>query len=128
MSSASPPQSVAPTPTTSTSVDPVPVAPTVVPPPVTPVTSTDQIATPTATTSMSTPPPATPTPTSTASPSIATASADSVGQSAPSSVVFSQFAIGDRVRVQLDLEIFRMMQEGHGGWKDDMAEVRASIS
>ena len=31
---------------------------------------------------------------------------------------------GDLVQVELDVEIFRMMQEGHGGWTDAMAEVR----
>ena len=35
-----------------------------------------------------------------------------------------EFQSGDRVKVQLDLEIFKMMQEGHGGWNDQMAEVR----
>ena len=33
------------------------------------------------------------------------------------------FVSGDRVRVQLEVEIFKMMQEGHGGWSDDMCEV-----
>lgn len=32
------------------------------------------------------------------------------------------FQAGDRVKVQLELEIFKMMQEGHGGWNDQMAE------
>lgn len=36
----------------------------------------------------------------------------------------SHFAVGDHVRVQLEEEIVKMMQEGHGGWQDDMAEVR----
>ena len=31
---------------------------------------------------------------------------------------------GDRVKVQLEVEIFKMMQEGHGGWNDQMTEVR----
>ena len=31
---------------------------------------------------------------------------------------------GDRVRVQLEVEIVKMMQEGHGGWNDQMKEVR----
>lgn len=34
-----------------------------------------------------------------------------------------EFSSGDRVRVQLDEEIFKMMQEGHGGWNDQMVEV-----
>lgn len=33
--------------------------------------------------------------------------------------------VGDRVKVQLEVEIFRQMQEGHGGWNDQMAEVRS---
>lgn len=35
----------------------------------------------------------------------------------------SAFATGDIVRVQLELDVFRVLQEGHGGWMDDMAEV-----
>ena len=35
-----------------------------------------------------------------------------------------KFKAGDRVKVQLEVEIFRQMQEGHGGWNDQMAEVR----
>ena len=35
-----------------------------------------------------------------------------------------KFKVGDRVKVQLEVEIFRQMQEGHGGWNDQMAEVR----
>ena len=31
---------------------------------------------------------------------------------------------GELIQVELDVEIFRMMQEGHGGWNDDMAKVR----
>lgn len=34
-----------------------------------------------------------------------------------------EFSSGDRVRVQLELEVFKMMQEGHGGWNDQMTEV-----
>jgi hypothetical protein len=30
------------------------------------------------------------------------------------------FQAGDRVKVQLELEIFKMMQEGHGGWNDQV--------
>lgn len=36
----------------------------------------------------------------------------------------SKFKAGDRVKVQLEVEVFRAMQEGHGGWNDQMAEVR----
>ena len=30
---------------------------------------------------------------------------------------------GDMVRVQLDLDMFKALQEGHGGWNDQMAGV-----
>ena len=67
----------------------------------------------TAATAIATPSPASPTATAGTEPS------------AVASVV-SPFAIGSHVRVQLELEIhvFRVMQEGHGGWMDDMAEVK----
>ena len=32
-------------------------------------------------------------------------------------------APGDRVRVQLELEVFKLLQDGHGGWNDQMKEV-----
>jgi hypothetical protein len=65
----------------------------------------------TAATAIATPSPASPTATAGTEPSVA-------------SSVASPFAIGGHVRVQLELEIFRVMQEGHGGWMDDMAEVK----
>ena len=34
------------------------------------------------------------------------------------------FAAGDNVRVELEVEIFKMMQEGHGDWDDQLLEVR----
>ena len=34
---------------------------------------------------------------------------------------------GDRVKVQLEADVFRMMQDGHGGWNDQMAEVRTTV-
>ena len=37
--------------------------------------------------------------------------------------VTQKLASGDNVRVQLDIEVFKAMQEGHGGWNDQMAEV-----
>ena len=40
----------------------------------------------------------------------------------------SNLVPGDRVRVELELEIVRMMQEGHGGWNDQMKEVRITIT
>lgn len=33
------------------------------------------------------------------------------------------FALGDNVRVELDVEIFKMMQEGHGEYDDQLLEV-----
>ena len=33
------------------------------------------------------------------------------------------FVVGDLVQVELDVDTFEMMQEGHGGWVDIMAEV-----
>ena len=30
---------------------------------------------------------------------------------------------GDNVRVQLDIDVFKAMQDGHGGWNESMAEV-----
>ena len=32
--------------------------------------------------------------------------------------------VGDRVSVCLDVEVLKAMAQGHGGWIDDMAEVR----
>ncbi|XP_059145038.1 E3 ubiquitin-protein ligase MIB2-like [Physella acuta] len=34
----------------------------------------------------------------------------------------SQFKVGDKVRCDLDVEILKQMQEGHGGWNPRMAE------
>lgn len=31
---------------------------------------------------------------------------------------------GDNVRVELDVEVFKMMQEGHGEWDDELLLVR----
>ena len=36
----------------------------------------------------------------------------------------SEFACADYVCVNLDLEVFQLMQEGHGGWNPAMADVR----
>ena len=33
------------------------------------------------------------------------------------------FKVGDKVRVDLEVEILKAMQEGHGGWNPRMAEV-----
>ena len=34
-----------------------------------------------------------------------------------------QFKVGDKVRVDLEADILKAMQEGHGGWNPRMAEV-----
>ena len=34
-----------------------------------------------------------------------------------------QFKVGDKVRCDLDVEILKQMQEGHGGWNPRMGEV-----
>ena len=117
--SASPLQAVAQnTPT----VAPVPVAPILTPPPSlsAPVTSASPAETPITTG------PAVPTPAAVAALSPATAataiatpspaSPTATAGTEPSAVasVISPFAIGSHVRVQ----------EGHGGWMDDMAEVK----
>ena len=117
--STSPPQAVAQnTPT----VAPVPVAPILTPPPSlsAPVTSASPAETPTTTA------PAEPTLAAVATPSPASPTATAGTEPSAAASVVSPFAIGSHVRVQLELEIhvFRMMQEGHGGWMDDMAEVK----
>lgn len=39
----------------------------------------------------------------------------------------SQFSVGDRVEVLLDIESLKIMQDGHGGWNPRMAEVIGKI-
>ena len=34
-----------------------------------------------------------------------------------------EFAAGDSVRVDVDLQTVKLMQEGHGGWADAMTDV-----
>nr|KAG5706441.1 hypothetical protein BaRGS_032834 [Batillaria attramentaria] len=36
----------------------------------------------------------------------------------------SLFKVGDKVRCDLDMEVLKQMQEGHGGWNQRMSEVR----
>ena len=45
-----------------------------------------------------------------------------VGGSVPNDTS-GDIAAGDTVRVDLDLETVKLLQEGHGGWDDTMAEV-----
>ena len=35
----------------------------------------------------------------------------------------SNYAIGDRVKVDLEIEVVKTLQQGHGGWSDGMKEV-----
>ena len=37
----------------------------------------------------------------------------------------NRLRVGDRVSVCLDVEVLKAMAQGHGGWIDDMAEVRS---
>lgn len=39
----------------------------------------------------------------------------------------TQFSVGDVVRIIDDIAMVHDLQEGHGGWVDDMALVRTSI-
>ncbi len=39
-----------------------------------------------------------------------------------------QFKVGDKVRVDLEADILKAMQDGHGGWNPRMAEVRSRSS
>ena len=34
-----------------------------------------------------------------------------------------EFKSGDSVKVQLETDVFKIMQDGHGGWNDQMSEV-----
>lgn len=34
------------------------------------------------------------------------------------------FSVGDKVRVDVGLDVFKQMQEGHGGWNFKMADVK----
>lgn len=48
-------------------------------------------------------------------------SSETTGSTVPP--VASIFKVGDKVRVDLEVEVLRVMQEGHGGWNPKMAEV-----
>ncbi len=39
----------------------------------------------------------------------------------------SVFKVGDRVRVVLEIEVIKTLQNGHGGWNDGMSEVSKRI-
>lgn len=36
----------------------------------------------------------------------------------------TEFSSGDVVQVELDVEVFMLLQEDHGGWNDKMKSVR----
>ena len=38
-----------------------------------------------------------------------------------------EFAAGDSVKVELDPDVWKLMQNGHGGWNDRMSMVRLSV-
>ena len=38
-----------------------------------------------------------------------------------------EFSAGDTVKVELDPDVWKLMQNGHGGWNDLMANVRLSV-
>ena len=40
----------------------------------------------------------------------------------------AKLASGDQVKVQLDVEVFKMMQQGHGGWNEQMAKVSLCLA
>ena len=39
----------------------------------------------------------------------------------------TEFSSGDVVQVELDVEVFMLLQEDHGGWNDSMKTVRMLI-
>lgn len=56
------------------------------------------------------------------------ASNESNGQSAAAGSVSHQntcsnFSVGDKVVVDLEIDLLKTMQEGHGGWNAKMSEV-----
>ena len=40
----------------------------------------------------------------------------------------NRFDIGDRVRIDVDVEVVKSLQHGHGGWSDGMTEVSSPTS
>lgn len=42
-------------------------------------------------------------------------------------VTTCHFKVGDKVRCDLDMDVLKQMQEGHGGWNQRMSEVRFFI-
>ncbi|XP_013397887.1 E3 ubiquitin-protein ligase MIB2 isoform X2 [Lingula anatina] len=48
-------------------------------------------------------------------------------EASTAAVVPCQFRVGDKVKVDLDLDILKAMQEGHGGWNPKMAEFIGKV-
>ena len=46
-----------------------------------------------------------------------------IAEAFPVANIHSMFKVGDLVKVDLDIDILKQMQEGHGGWNPRMAEV-----
>ena len=46
----------------------------------------------------------------------------------PSVPTASVFKVGDKVRVDLDVDKLKTMQEGHGGWNARMANVSMHVN
>ena len=38
-----------------------------------------------------------------------------------------EFVAGDSIKVELDPDVCKLMQNGHGGWNDRMSMVRLSV-
>ena len=38
-----------------------------------------------------------------------------------------EFVAGDSIKVELDPDVWKLMQNGHGGWNDLMGMVRLSV-
>lgn len=49
-------------------------------------------------------------------------------ETSPASITHTLFKVGDRVKVDLEVDVLKAMQEGHGGWNPRMAEVIISCS
>ena len=48
-------------------------------------------------------------------------------EEASATAVQMKFRVGDKVRVDIDVDILKAMQEGHGGWHPRMADVRTCL-
>lgn len=41
----------------------------------------------------------------------------------PTKEAAGEIVAGDNVKIELEVDVFKMMQDGHGGWNDHMAKV-----